>query len=392
MSDSSDFLGVSPAQAKVLVCVLAAVIAIVDFLLPANINIASLYFLPIVLSGWTRSSKWLWGSTAVFIFLTFGGVIVARAPIVNAITWIDWLNRTMTAVALGVTAVPVHLRVRNLVRLEKSIAERDRAERALQESHAQLEKRVEERTEALSAANRESQSEIAARIEAEAHLRNSEASLRRLSVELLRAQDDERRHIARELHDGLGQCLAGLKLGLHFVDQAIPLTNEPARRHFGECEQLTNEAVSQVRTLSHLMHPPLLEEMGLESAIPWYVRGFEQRSGIQTKLDMPESLIRLPREVELTVFRILQESLTNIHRHSGSRTAQVSLRVVNGNILLEVRDEGKGLQHAPKGVGLRGMEERTKELMGRLEVSTGPKGTTLTATLPCGTAAAATSS
>src|SRR5690242_3651116 len=109
----------SPAQAKVLVCLSAALIAAVDFLLPANINIAIFYPLPIVFATWTRSVKWLWASTVVFIVLTFGGITLAPAPIVNAVTWVDWLNRSMTAIALAVVAIPVHLRLRNLVAQER---------------------------------------------------------------------------------------------------------------------------------------------------------------------------------------------------------------------------------------------------------------------------------
>lgn len=372
----------SPGQAKVIVCLSGALIAAVDFSLPDNINIATFYFLAIVLAGWTRSLKWLWACTVIFVLLTFGGITFALAPIVNAVTWVDWLNRTMIAVALAVVAVPVHLRLRNLVAQERTIADLNRAERALEESYAQLEDRVKERTQALTAINERLQREIATRIAAETNLRKSEASLRRLSVEVLQAQDEERRHIGQELHDGLGQCLAGLKLSLHFLDAAIPPAEESARQHYSDCLDITEDAISQVRTLSHLMYPPLLEQMGLQSAIPWYVRGFEQRSGIQATLDMPEHLQRLPREVEITLFRILQESLTNIHRHSGSRNAQVVLQITNDSVVLKVKDSGKGIGQRSPGVGLRSMQERAKQLTGKLEISSGSQGTTVTATLP----------
>src|SRR5579872_2143551 len=136
----------SPGQAKVLVCLSGALVAALDFSLPDNINIAIFYVVSIVLASWTRSVKWLWIPTAVFIGLTFGGIILAPAPIVNAVTWVDWLNRSMTALVLAVVAIPVHLRLRNLVAQERTIADLNRTERALEESHAQLEKRVKERT------------------------------------------------------------------------------------------------------------------------------------------------------------------------------------------------------------------------------------------------------
>ena len=352
------------------------------FSAPANINIAIFYFLPIVLAGWTQSVKWLWSSTAFFILLTFGGIALAPAPVTNAVTWVNWLNRGMIAIALVVVAALVHLRLRNLMEQEAAIADLRRAERALAESQAQLETRVKERTEALTAAKERLEKEIATRTEAEANLRQSEVSLRELSVELLRAQDEERRRLGQELHDGLGQCLAGLKLNLHSLDSAIPAAEVSARKRFAECLECSDDAISQVRTLSHLLYPPMLEHTGLESATHWYVQGFEQRSGIQTSVEMPEGLGRLPQELELAIFRILQESLTNLHRHSGSRTAEVRFEVKPGAIVLQVKDSGKGIGNQVIGVGLRSMRERAKQLNGTLEISSGTQGTTVTATLP----------
>src|SRR5579863_4807470 len=205
---------ISAKLAKILVCLSAALIAAVDLSLPGDIYIATLYFVVIVLAGWTRSAKWLWGSTVICILLTFGGIALAPAPLLNPITSIDWLNRGMIAVALAVAAIPVALRLHSIVTLERSIAERERAERALKESYDQLENRVQERTAAFALMNQELHMRIAEKIEAERRLIESEGHLRELSVQLLRAQDDERRHIARELHDGLGQSLTGLKLSV----------------------------------------------------------------------------------------------------------------------------------------------------------------------------------
>lgn len=375
---------ISPRRAKIAVCLLGALIAAVDVAVPANIDIATFYFVLIVLVGWTKSFKWLWISTIIFILLTFAGISLGAPPIDRQLIWVDWLNRSMTALALAVLAVPIHL-------LLRAILERERAERALQESHDLLEKRVEERTSALAVVIEELQKENANRIQAEGELRESESSLRELSLELLRAQDEERRRLGQELHDGLGQCLSALKLSLHFVGQAIPTAEESARDHFAECRELTDDALSQVRTLSHLMYPPQLQTLGLKSTIPWYVRGFEQRSGVQTKLEMPQSLGRLPEHLELALFRILQESLTNIHRHSGSRCAHVGLKFIEGAVVLQIKDAGKGIQNSPYGVGLRSMQERAKELGGKVELSSGPGGTTVRATLPFRNASAAAS-
>jgi two-component system, NarL family, sensor kinase len=139
------------------------------------------------------------------------------------------------------------------------------------------------------------------------------------------------------------------------------------------------------------MYPPLLQALGLKATIPWYVRGFEERSGIQTKLEMPQSLGRLPEALELALFRILQESLTNIHRHSGSRCAHVGLEFIEGAVVLQIKDKGKGIQDSASGVGLRSMQERAKELEGKVELSSGPEGATVTATMPYRNASAAAS-
>ncbi len=381
----------SPRHAKIALCLLGALVAAVDIALPANINIAAFYLVLIVLAGWTISFKWLWISTIIFILLTFGGIALGTPPIDTQLIWVDWLNRSVTALALAVVAIPVDRRLRAVMEVERSLAEQERAERALQESHALLEKRVEERTSALAVVIEELRNENASRIQVENQLRESETSLRELSLELLRAQDQERRLLGQELHDGLGQCLVGLKLSLHFLDQAISTAEESARKYVAECREFTDDALLQVRTLSHLMYPPVLQTLGLKFAIPEYVRGFEQRSEVQIKLEMPQSLSRLPEELELALFRILQESLTNVHRHSGSRSAYVGLKFTEGAVVLQIQDNGKGTGDATCGVGLRSMMERAKELKGKLELTSGPEGTTVRATLPYHNASAAAS-
>lgn len=229
--------------------------------------------------------------------------------------------------------------------------------------------------------------DVSERKQIEKQLHDSEKSLRDLSLHLLRTQDDERRRIGRDLHDSLGQYLAALKMKLDMV----------TRRHGGDKDLLdsillVDESIREVRTLAYLLHPPLLEESGLQSAIQWYLDGFQARSDIKITFERDPDFPRLPREVELAMFRVLQESLTNVHRHSRSAVAYICLFIENGCAVLEVRDEGRGmdpallpgsgLSAAPLGIGLRGMIERMKQLDGNLEVTTGNTGTSVRATVP----------
>lgn len=236
--------------------------------------------------------------------------------------------------------------------------------------------------------------EIAEKIETQELLRESERSLRRLSQHLLRTQDEERKRIGRDLHDSLGQYLSVLKMKMESLESTKPLEGAGrVREQLAECIQLAEDSIKEVRTISYLLYPPMLEEMGLKCAIPWYLDGFTKRSGIETTFDASSEFGRLSADAELAVFRVLQEALTNIHRHSGSPTAAVRLLGGNGNVALEVRDWGKGMDgndakrssadgRGSLGVGLRGMTERMEQLGGRLEVSSSPQGTTITARIP----------
>jgi signal transduction histidine kinase len=215
----------------------------------------------------------------------------------------------------------------------------------------------------------------------------AEASLRVLSGRLLRLQDDERRKFSRELHDSLGQYLASAKMNLDVLGQS-----HPGNPQIADCSQLLDHAVSETRTLSHLLHPPLLDETGFASAARWYVDGFSSRSGIQTSLAIPETFERLPPPVELAMFRILQEGLTNIHRHSKSTQAQVKVEVRRSDVALTIRDNGRGMSPdlierfradgLQVGVGLAGMRERLRELGGRVDIQSDAAGTVVTAVLP----------
>jgi signal transduction histidine kinase len=215
----------------------------------------------------------------------------------------------------------------------------------------------------------------------------AEASLRTLSARLLELQDQERRRFSRELHDSLGQYLVGVKMNL-----AMAANSAPSNSHIAEAVALLDQAISETRTISHLLHPPLLDETGFASAARWYVDGFTKRSGIQTSLDLPENLDRLSTSLELALFRVLQESLTNVHRHSQSPRADVTLKVSGSEVMLRIRDYGKGMppdvlsrfrrRRAHGGVGLAGMRERIRELGGQLEMDSDERGTQVLATLP----------
>jgi PAS domain S-box-containing protein len=222
-------------------------------------------------------------------------------------------------------------------------------------------------------------------------LEESEKSLRELSRHLLRTQDEERRRIGRDLHDSLGQYLSALKMKLASLNSTVG-NNAKVQREIDECMDLAEESIKDVRTVSYLLYPPMLEQFGLRSAISWYLDGFSNRSGIETTFDTSKDFGRLAPDVELAMFRVLQESLTNVHRHSSSPTASVRLSVRDGLAVLEISDRGKGipghLSHAESdwigtlGVGMRGMNERMRQLGGRIELSSSPEGTTVTATIP----------
>jgi PAS domain S-box-containing protein len=237
------------------------------------------------------------------------------------------------------------------------------------------------------------QREVSERQDAQSRLHNSERSLRQLSLHLLRLQDEERRRIGRDLHDSLGQYLAVLKMKLDSVAGLLLQQNGEVAEDIAQCLRLTEDSIREVRTVSYLLYPPMLEEMGLKSAIPWYLEGFSARSGVQTSFEAQKELGRLPRERELALFRVLQESLTNVHRHSGSQVARVRLSVKKEMCVLEVEDDGRGVPAdvleqsahdwtgAP-GVGVRGMNERLRQLGGSLELFSSGTGTTVCAMVP----------
>jgi signal transduction histidine kinase len=216
-------------------------------------------------------------------------------------------------------------------------------------------------------------------------LERANEELRHLSAHALSAQDEERRRIARDLHDGVGQYLAAMKMSFD-VALAQSAGSDGSTGPLRDCLDLVERCTREIRTVSHLLHPPLLEEMGLSSAIPWYVAGFQERSGITVDLDMPPDFDRLDPAVEVVLFRVLQEGLTNIHRHSGSKRADIRLQIESGQAILTIQDQGKGFDTTTgtftAGVGIAGMRERVRELGGEFKINSRSSGTVVEATVP----------
>jgi PAS domain S-box-containing protein len=231
----------------------------------------------------------------------------------------------------------------------------------------------------------------------ELELRNADVvsqseQLRDLSRRLLQAQDEERRRIARELHDSAGQLLAALSMNLARVAQLAEPFGSQLAKDAEDSQQLVQQLTQEIRTMSYLLHPPLLDETGLAEAVRWYIQGLSQRNGLEIKLEVADDFGRLSREMELVMFRLVQECLTNIHRHSGSRSASIRLARENGEACLEVQDYGKGIsperlaeiQAKGSGVGITGMRERVRQFGGRMEIESNGSGTRIGFVLPTG--------
>jgi signal transduction histidine kinase/DNA-binding NarL/FixJ family response regulator len=256
-----------------------------------------------------------------------------------------------------------------LARQAADYLERKQTEAQLAASRAELEQKVEERTRELFLASQE---------------------LRELSARILQAQDEERRRLARELHDGVGQLLAAASMEVANLRDGKESLLASGETSTGGLESLIAQVNQDIRTMSYLLYPPLLDEVGLRSALAEYVHGFAQRSRIQVALDVAPELKRLDRDLELCLFRIVQECLTNIHRHSESKTASIRIARDNGFLTLEVRDEGKGIaadklaeiQAKGSGVGIRGMSERIRHFSGDLTLRSDISGTTVHVVVP----------
>jgi signal transduction histidine kinase len=249
-------------------------------------------------------------------------------------------------------------------RLQASEAEKARHE--LKEAHNELELRVQERTKELSERTEQ---------------------VRELSAKLLSLQDEERRRLARELHDSTGQMLAAMKMVLD--EMRIEAKEQKFAALVNQSIELNDEMSRQLRTMSYLLHPPLLDEVGLPSALRWYTEGFAERSAIKVDLQVSDGFDRLPQEMEIAIFRVVQECLTNIHRHSGSPTASVRLNRTNDAVDVEISDTGQGIasdrlrgDRIVSGVGLMGIEERMRQFGGRVKVTSSENGTLVNAGIP----------
>lgn len=221
--------------------------------------------------------------------------------------------------------------------------------------------------------------------------RRAEERLRNLSGRLLQLQDEERRKLARDLHDATGQDLVALSGTLGHLRETIPTSSRKVRKSVSQCQALADRCIREIRTLSYLLHPPLLDEVGLEDAIRHYVPGYEERTGIEVELEV--TLIgRLSREEEMALFRVMQESLVNIHRHSGSFRAKISLERNGHGVVLQISDSGRGIPDVGEGrisgfcfaggVGIQSMQERMKQIHGQLDIKSCVQGTTVRATVP----------
>jgi signal transduction histidine kinase len=252
----------------------------------------------------------------------------------------------------------------------RSIARTKWAEEQLRRAHDELERKVQERTADLKTAN---------------------DSLRELSSRLQQLRDEERRQIARELHDSVGQLLAALSMNIAAVQRQSDKLDSAGSRAVSENAAMVEQISREIRTISHLLHPPLLDAAGLASAIRWYVDGFSERSKIKVDLDIPHEFGRLSDEMEIAIFRMVQECLTNIHRHSGGSSATIRVHEADRHLRIEIQDQGKGIPPEKQaqlvsstrtGVGFRGMRERLRQLGGILEIRSDSTGTAVTATLP----------
>jgi PAS domain S-box-containing protein len=301
------------------------------------------------------------------------------------------IRKDGTPLHISVTISPVKDgdgRIIGASKVARDITERKQSEKALLESEerfralaADLETMVSLRTQQLEQRNEE--------------VLEQRERLRELSMRLVQIQDEERRRVARDLHDSAGQSLTAIGLNLAGIAQRAR-QNSRIVAAVRETREMVHQLSNEIRTISYLLHPPLLDETGLSGAIHWYVQGLTERSGLEIHADIPEDFGRLPDDLEVTIFRITQECLTNIHRHSGAKTATIRLAHDSENVFLEIKDNGTGIpsdrldqiRTRRSGVGITGMRERVRHLGGAFDIQSNGDGTTVSVRFPVSTAAA----
>ena len=346
-----------------------------------------------IITSWNASAERLFGYTAseavgqhISLIIPLNRrdeetVIIERIKKGERIEHFDTVRvrKDKTPLDISLTISPVRDASGKIVgasKIARDITQRKRIERALRES----EERYRTLADALD-------TQVQFRTQ-ELERRNSE--LRELSGRLLESQDVERRHIARELHDSAGQTLAALGMSLSRLAQDATNNPDQVAKDIEDAEGLVQHLTREIRTTSYLLHPPMLDEIGISSALSWYVQGLAERSSLQIDLEVADNIGRLPSEMELLIFRLVQESLTNIHRHSGSKTALIRIGREGDNVQVKVEDQGNGMsperlaeiQSRGTGVGIRGMRERVRHFRGDLVIESNGSGTRVYATLP----------
>ncbi len=353
-----------------------------------------------IITSWNASAERLFGYTAseavgqhISLVIPVNRrdeetVIIDRIKRGERIEHFDTIRRRKdgTLFDISLTISPVRDASGKIIgasKIARDITQRKRIERDLRESEARyrtladaLETQVQFRTQEL-------------------EKRNSQ--LRYLSVQLLQSQDVERRHIARELHDSAGQTLAALGMQLARIGEDAKKNPDQLAKDIEDAQELVRHMSQEIRTTSYLLHPPMLDELGISSALSWYVQGLAERSNLAIDLRFPDNFGRLPSEMELLIFRLVQECLTNIHRHSGSKTALIRVEREESNVRVEVVDQGQGMsperlaeiQSQGTGVGIRGMRERVRHFRGNLVIESNGSGTRVYAILPLKTPLAA---
>lgn len=299
------------------------------------------------------------------------------------------MRKDGSTIDVSLTISPVRDAAGHIVgasKIARDNTQRKQAENALRQS----EERFRHLAETLDAEVRIRTRELEER---NAEMLRQADQVRDLSHRLTRAEDDERRKLARELHDSVGQLLAALSMNIGSIEREQRNLDDATRKAVSDSAGLVDQITREVRTISHLLHPPLLEVAGLRSAIEWYADGFAERSKIRVEMEIPHDFPRLNDETELAIFRMVQECLTNVHRHSGSPSAFIKIELEGTHVVVRVQDWGKGMpqngqrQGAPgpsdkRGVGLGGMEERIKQIGGNLQIHSDHTGTALIATIP----------